>query len=131
MHALDQSRLDGSQREDDVNRLVTDFEAATDTLKDRFNARQSTDADVDLVLGRASLLNDVMRRNRLTYRAQQDWRLLKGDLNRLAAAYQIARRVDTPYTAPLDNGNNTYNADATVFVQPGCAISLEPAPPLS
>jgi len=110
--ALDQSRLDGSQREDDVNRLVTDFEAATDTLKDRFNARQSTDADVDLVLGRASLLNDVMRRNRLTYRAQQDWRLLKGDLNRLAAAYQIARRVDTPYTAPVDNGNNTYNADA-------------------
>ncbi len=110
--ALDQSRLNGTQREDDVNKLVTAFEASTDTLKDRFNARQSTDADVELVLGRASLLNDVMRRNSLTYRAQQDWRLLKADLNRLAAAYQIARRVDTPYTAPLDNGNNTYNADA-------------------
>ncbi|MGB8510297.1 MAG: hypothetical protein WCD76_18110, partial [Pyrinomonadaceae bacterium] len=110
--ALDQSRLNGTQREDDVNKLVTAFEAATDTLKDRFNARQSTDADVELVLGRASLLNDVMRRNRLTYRAQQDWRLLKGDLDRLAAAYQIARRVDTPYTEPIDNGNNTYSADA-------------------
>ena len=41
-NALDNSRIDGTQREDNINQLVTDFEHATDQLKDRFENRQST-----------------------------------------------------------------------------------------
>src|SRR5918911_1416652 len=43
--ALDRSRINGTAREDDVNRLVTDFEYATDQLKKNFNAGASTQAD--------------------------------------------------------------------------------------
>ena len=41
-NALDRSRLDGSQREDQINQLVTEFEHATDQLKQRFDSGQSS-----------------------------------------------------------------------------------------
>src|SRR5688572_4073590 len=54
-NALDRSRLNATAREDEINRLVTDFEYATDQLKTRFESRQSTAADARGVLDRAAL----------------------------------------------------------------------------
>ena len=39
--ALDQSRIDGTRREDNINAFVADFENATSQLRDRVNNRQS------------------------------------------------------------------------------------------
>lgn len=87
---LDRSRLNGTQREDELNRLMTDFEAATDHLRDRFNSGQSAASDVEGVLSRAAALNTFMVNNRLNNRVEQQWTLLRNDLNQLAREYNVA-----------------------------------------
>lgn len=88
-NALDRSRLNGATRENEINRLVTDFEAATDQVKSRFETRQSTAADVRVVLDRASQINQFLTSNRLDTRVDQEWRLVQADLDQLARAYYI------------------------------------------
>ncbi len=93
--ALDRSRLNGTAREDEINRLVADFEAATDQLRNRFERRQSTAADVRSVLDRAALINNFLLTNRLDFRGSQDWRLLQNDLDQLANAYYVSWNWNT------------------------------------
>jgi len=88
-NALDRSQLNNTAREDEINRLVTDFEYATDQLKTRFENRQSTSADTRAVLDKAGLINSFLLNNRLETRVDQDWRLLQSDLDLLARAYYI------------------------------------------
>src|SRR5918911_1655082 len=89
-NALDRSRHDGTQREDEVNRLLTDFEYATDQLRDRFNSDTSTQMDVEAVLQRAAVLDAFMRNNRLARPAERDWTALRRDLDQLARNYSVA-----------------------------------------
>ena len=88
-NALDRSQLNNSAREDEINRLVTDFEYATDQLKTRFENRQSTSTDARAVLEKAALINSFLLNNRLEIRVDQDWRLLQSALDLLARAYYI------------------------------------------
>ncbi len=88
-NALARSQLNNSAREDEINRLVTDFEYATDQLKTRFENRQSTSTDARAVLEKAALINSFLLNNRLEIRVDQDWRLLQSDLDLLARAYYI------------------------------------------
>jgi hypothetical protein len=88
-NALDRSQLNNTAREDEVNRLVTDFEYATDQLKSRFENRQSTSVDARAVLEKAALINSFLFNNRLETRVDQNWRLLQSDLDLLARAYYI------------------------------------------
>ncbi|MCA1574646.1 MAG: hypothetical protein LC770_08950 [Acidobacteria bacterium] len=88
-NALDRSRLNNTAGEDEINRLVTDFEYATDQLKTRFENRQSTSTDARAVLEKAALINSFLLNNRLEIRVDQDWRLLQSDLDLLARAYYI------------------------------------------
>jgi hypothetical protein len=108
-NSLDRSRYDGSQREDNLNRLLTDFENATDQLKKRFERRESTTTDVQAVLQRGALINTFMRNNRLNNRVENDWALLKGELDTLANAYSVAWNWDTIQT-PVNN-SYAYNTD--------------------
>src|SRR4051794_36009482 len=55
--ALDNSRLDGTRREDNISQFVSDFESATSQLRDRINSRQNVSADVQNVLDRAALID--------------------------------------------------------------------------
>jgi hypothetical protein len=103
--ALDRSRLDNTRREDNINQLVTDFEQATNQLRDRFNRRESTMSDVQTVLARAVLIDRFMSRHSLRNNAERDWNLLKSELNRLANYYSVAWNWSNP---PFDNsGINT------------------------
>ncbi len=95
--ALDRSRLDGSDSEDMVMNYITEFENATDRLKQRFDARESVGADVQEVLGRASYINAFMQRNRLNAISQRNWTNIRTDLNTLANYY----RVSWNWTAPV------------------------------
>ncbi len=94
-NALDRSALNGTAREDEINTLVTDFESATDQLRTRFEARQSTQADARAVLDRATLINSFLLNNRLDFRVEQDWRQLRNDLDQLARAYYLTWRWDS------------------------------------
>lgn len=88
--ALDNSRLDGTYTEDNVNEFVKNFEEATNDLRSRFNGRTAAAGDVDNVLNRAALIDQFMRTNLRQRRVQGDWTLLRGDLQRLATAYNVA-----------------------------------------
>ncbi|HXG83708.1 MAG TPA: hypothetical protein VNI84_06740 [Pyrinomonadaceae bacterium] len=88
--ALDRSRLDGTYTEDSVNEFVKNFEEATNDLRSRFNGRTAVASDVENVLNRAALIDHFMRTNLRQPRVQGDWTLLRGDLQRLATAYNVA-----------------------------------------
>jgi hypothetical protein len=98
--ALDRTRYDGTRAEDDINRFVRDFEAATDTLRSRFGNRTSVAGDVENVLRQASLIDSFVRRNRLNRRAENDWAVLRNDLNELASTYSVAWNWDNTNTLP-------------------------------
>jgi hypothetical protein len=115
--SLNNSRVGNSRRADNVNTYERDFEQALAQLRDRFNRRMARAADVQLVLDRATLINNFMNRGRLDATVQNDWTNLRVSLNDLARAYGInwqAGNVANTYPAPypVDNppyGNPTYN----------------------
>ena len=93
-NALDRSTYNGTRAEDNINQFVRDFETATDQLRSRFNSRSSATADVESVLRQATYIDDFMRRNSLSMRAENDWTTLRGELNQLASAYSVAWNWD-------------------------------------
>ncbi len=90
--ALDKSRFNGTNREDDINSFVKDFYKETKKLRDNFDSHKSSSPDVEVVLQRASRIDDFTRRYPLSSRAQEDWSTLKGNLDELAAAYNVSWR---------------------------------------
>lgn len=92
--ALDQSRLDGTRREDDVNAFVKEFYKETKRLHDHFDAHKSTAGDVQTVLNRAAQIDQFMRRNRLQRdrEAQREWLQLRAQLDELARLYNVSWR---------------------------------------
>lgn len=87
--ALDCSRLNGTNREDDINAFIKNFDEQTKRLHDRFDDNKSVAADVEAVLNRAADIDQFMRRQRLSERAQNDWSALRASLDELAAAYNV------------------------------------------
>jgi predicted glycoside hydrolase/deacetylase ChbG (UPF0249 family) len=89
--ALDQSRLDGTRREDDINAFVKEFTKETRQLHDHFDSHKSTASDVETVLNRAAQVDQFMRRNRLKRDrdAQRDWLQLRAQLEELAGLYNV------------------------------------------
>jgi len=92
--ALDRSRWNGTNTEDQLNTYVQNFEGATDALRSRFNSRTSVAADVENVLRQATYIDDFMQRQTLSMRAENSWTTLRGDLNQLASAYNVAWNWD-------------------------------------
>ena len=90
--ALDRSRLDGTNREDDINAFIKNFDEQTKRLHDRFDDHKSVAADVEAVLNGAASIDQFMRRQRLSERAQNDWSTLRASLDDLAQAYSVAWR---------------------------------------
>ena len=88
--AFARSGYDQTRSEDNMNDAVRSFKRATDQLSNRFDARQSTDGDVEHLLKQATPVNAYMRNNKLTDRVQSDWSTLRDDLEGLASAYNIA-----------------------------------------
>jgi hypothetical protein len=87
--ALDRSRIDGTRREDNINQFVMDFDNAVERLRDRFNNRTETTAEVQDVLNIALRIDRFMQRNRLNAATQNNWLALRSDVNQLASAYNI------------------------------------------
>lgn len=97
--ALDRSNIDGTRQEDSINYMVQEFENATNRLKNNFNDRRSTSADVQEVLMRAVPINRFMLNNNLQRNARQPWNLLRADLNTLAGYYNV--RADWNAVYPM------------------------------
>lgn len=105
--ALNRSRLDGRDSEDMINGYISDFENATDELKQNFDSRRSTSNDTTEVLNRAIFIDRFMTRNQLTVSSQTQWRSLKADLNTLANYYRLSWNWNQALpTYPVNTGNN-------------------------
>jgi hypothetical protein len=98
--SLDKSRFNGTNREDDINSFIKDFYEQTKRLRDRFDSKRSAAADVEAVLDRSARIDDFMRRNRLSSKAEEDWAALRNNLDELAAAYNVAWRWEGYTAAP-------------------------------
>jgi len=101
--ALNRSTYDGTRAEDNINQFVRDFENATDQLRSRFDARNSASSDVENVLRQATYIDDFMRRQTLSMRAENSWTTLRGDLNQLASAYSVAWNWDVRQMPRMGN----------------------------
>ena len=108
-HALDKSRLDGTQREDVVNNRVKNFEEATKQLRAHFVSHHSADGDVQNVLDRSARIDEFMYRHSLDAKAQGDWSKLKRDLDQLASAYSVIWRWEQS-SLPVDASATPYRA---------------------
>jgi len=108
---LDRGRIDGTDREDNINDLVDDFVHAIDHVQERFDRRALTNDDIDAVLVRASRIDTFMERNRLTARAQRDWAALEVGLNELSRNYNVAWRRDADTFPTYPPADSSYNYD--------------------
>ena len=98
-----------SQFRDQLAAFVTDFETATDNLNRSFTSRRSTTVEVEEVLGRATVIDQFMRNNRINANAQSQWNLIRSDLNILAGYYRVSWNWNTVRTYPGNTGNNYPN----------------------
>ena len=90
--SLDRSRLNGTHREDDINRFLKNYENATERLYSRFKDNKSVGADVEAVLDGAAEIDQFMTRRLASERAERDWSAVRQDLRRLAEAYNVSWR---------------------------------------
>ncbi|HEY6045507.1 MAG TPA: YMGG-like glycine zipper-containing protein [Pyrinomonadaceae bacterium] len=104
---------------EDANLLVRDFDDSVRQLRDRFETRQSTTADVQDVLNRAARIDLFLRRRSVDARTQNQWASMRVDLNQLANAYRVSWPQTTNYP-PYDTGNQfggqltgTYRVDSS------------------
>jgi hypothetical protein len=104
--AFGESRYDQTRSEENMNNAVRGFKNATDQLRNQFDARQPVNGFVERLLARATPIDTYMRNNRLSDRAQSDWSTLRGDLNTLAAAYNLSASLGNGSSPPPVSGVN-------------------------
>ena len=97
---------------DDLNRLITDFETATNQLDRRLNSNRADSADARTVLDRAALIDNFFRNNRIGSGSQREWQALRADLDQLAGYYNLSTNWGTSSgnsNGAYGSGNNNYN----------------------
>jgi hypothetical protein len=87
--ALDRSRFNNTDLEDQANALVDELEFATDRLKDRAGDNIVNTFDVNEVLRRGMYLDMFMLRHDFSPAAERDWRMVRFDLDHLARVYGV------------------------------------------
>jgi hypothetical protein len=89
---LDDSRLDGSEREDRYNSRVRTFENAADKLRSEFDKKDrwwEVRDDVNATLNAARPVGEMMRSRRFPRNLEFQWNKLRKALNKLADTYRL------------------------------------------
>jgi hypothetical protein len=90
--SLDRSRWDGRIREDRLNQQAMYLERELNRVRQEFNRTRNhyeVRAHVSNALSAAQGINNVMQRQRFNPMVERQWILLRNDLNRLAAIYNL------------------------------------------
>jgi YmgG-like glycine-zipper protein len=103
---------------EDINLLVRDFNDNVRLLRERFDQRQVTSADVQGLLNRAARVDDFVRRQALDMRSRNHWSSLRVDLNQLSRHYNVSWPQTggnyPPYGTPVVNQfRGTYRLDVS------------------
>lgn len=92
-NALDNNkRLDGTQREDNINDRARDLEKATDELRREFDRNDAWIENKDEVrqcLNIAGDINAVMKRRKFNRETEANWERVRYELNTLAKVYNL------------------------------------------
>jgi hypothetical protein len=104
---LDQSRINGTRAEDNINLFVSDFQDAVHRLHERFDNRQATTTDVQDVLNRSTRINSFLQRRQLDSSVNNNWSTVRTDLSALASIYGLSYRPDNVRNYPpvVNQGN--------------------------
>ena len=86
----DLNRANGRYSADDIRTHLSEFESALVQLRNRVNSRQSTQADARNLLEHASYLNRYLTNRQFSYQTQNNWNVLRQDLDQLASAYNVS-----------------------------------------
>jgi hypothetical protein len=92
--SLDRSRMDGSMREDWLNRRARDLESATDELAREFQRRDAWIENRDEVRRCLNIASDIdrnMRTHRYGGGTEGNWNRVRYELNTLADVYNLPR----------------------------------------
>lgn len=92
--SLDRSRLDGTNREDWLNKRARDLEAATDELSREFDRRDAwaeNREEVRRCLNIASDIDRNVRSRRYGSATEANWSRVRYELNSLADVYNMAK----------------------------------------
>ncbi|HKR58593.1 MAG TPA: hypothetical protein VJS64_02580, partial [Pyrinomonadaceae bacterium] len=92
--SLDQSAINGTNREDNINQQVKELENAIDKLRKDFDRAQTweeTRGQVERVLNESDEVNAIVRRGRWRRGGpvKSEWALVRNDLNRLFGIYNL------------------------------------------
>lgn len=85
--AMDKQGFDGSPREDELNKHLKNFQAATEALKNDHTAANAKD-NFETVLHHGVAIENFLRRNPLDG-VQEEWTALRADLGALARGFNI------------------------------------------
>lgn len=80
---LDDRRIDGTDREDEINEIARDFTSAIDRLDSNFDRNRSSESDAEEVLELARQLDRVMQRRRWGRDVESLWSRVRVDLKQL------------------------------------------------
>jgi histidinol dehydrogenase len=92
--SLDNSRLDGSRREDELNKKARQLETAVDELRREFDRNDSwaeNKNEVRKCLNLAKEINTAMKNRKLGSATEKNWAAVRAELNTLARAYRLPR----------------------------------------
>ncbi len=87
---LSNSRIDQTRPQNDINTFMPDFENATAQFKEQLARQRAGGVEAQNVLEKASVINGFINRNRLSRKVQNDWGVVRNDLNALASAYGLS-----------------------------------------
>ena len=90
--ALDNDRrLNGTDREDEINEFFREFQRDTNNLKNRYESEQSVQTEVREVLDSARRIDNFIQRYNLDD-AQDEWEAVENDLEQLQRIVNAVQR---------------------------------------
>lgn len=90
--ALDNDRrLNGTDREDEINDFFEEFEKNTNNLKNRYRSEQPVETEVRAVLDSARRIDNFIQRYNLDD-AQDEWEAMESDLEQLRSIVRAVQR---------------------------------------
>ncbi len=115
---LNRARYNDRYALDEVRQQLTQFETALAQLRNRINTRQSTSADARNLLERAAYLNNYVTERQLSNQTENNWNMLRSNLDRVASAFNLAWNWSNT-TTPGGSYGNTAELTGTYRLNAG------------
>ncbi|HSE31309.1 MAG TPA: YMGG-like glycine zipper-containing protein [Pyrinomonadaceae bacterium] len=97
---LNRRGYNGRYSVDQVRSELSQFEAAVMQLRNRVNSRQATAAEARNVLQEASFLHNYVSNEQLSNQTENNWNLLRQELDRLASTFNVSWNWSSSYPDP-------------------------------